>query len=229
MSDKNPSTMLSSTYSKSEIDELYRIISQTLIKINYAASRWLQMQEIKDRRPWWRYRHSHVSEPLRQQHLAWDGMILMHDNPWWHTHFPPNGWGCDCFVETLDNDEYQEAKDEATAEGRRFVTQAPSLEYRKVNLGVENTNLRSEMLPKGIDPCFAFTPGRLINENDDGHALIVRLPLELQAELKKRIALFIGLEPEQVLTGLPDELRDVLLTCDTIATAQKVIRSCPYL
>lgn len=34
----------------------------------------------------------------RPQHLAWHGLTLRHDHPLWQTHFPPNGWGCQCSV-----------------------------------------------------------------------------------------------------------------------------------
>ena len=37
----------------------------------------------------------------RPEHVAWDGIILKHDDPWWDTHTPPCGFGCKCYVETL--------------------------------------------------------------------------------------------------------------------------------
>jgi hypothetical protein len=45
----------------------------------------------------WIYRHGGSAEP-RVQHLGWDGLILPPDHPFWATHFPPNGWGCSCYV-----------------------------------------------------------------------------------------------------------------------------------
>ena len=44
-----------------------------------------------------RYQYNIVTNP-REDHLAWDGKVLATDDPWWNTHYPPNGWGCRCTV-----------------------------------------------------------------------------------------------------------------------------------
>lgn len=78
-----------------------RVIYDTNLRTSYAAGRLQQMKAISDRRPYWRYRHSIGVAHPRAQHLAWDGRILRHDDPWWDVHYPPNSWGCRCYVETL--------------------------------------------------------------------------------------------------------------------------------
>ena len=78
-----------------------RVIYETNLRSSYAAGRYRQMKDVAERRPYWRYRHSDVSENPREEHLGWDGLVLRHDDPWWDTHYPANGWGCKCFVETL--------------------------------------------------------------------------------------------------------------------------------
>ncbi|MCE7932772.1 MAG: hypothetical protein DYH17_15540 [Xanthomonadales bacterium PRO6] len=47
--------------------------------------------------PFWMYKHGGSADP-RPQHLAWDGMVLPADHPFWNTHSPPNGWGCSCRI-----------------------------------------------------------------------------------------------------------------------------------
>lgn len=71
-----------------------QIIYDTNISTAYAAGRYAQQKNIARARPFWRYRHSRVAMRPREQHLAWDGLTLRHDDPWWDAHYPPNGWRC---------------------------------------------------------------------------------------------------------------------------------------
>jgi|SRR5690606_11990733 len=79
-----------------------RVIYETNLRQSYNAGRWHQLQQLKRARPYWRYRHSDAVEHPRPHHLSWDGLVLHADDPWWHTHFPSNGWGCQCYVEALN-------------------------------------------------------------------------------------------------------------------------------
>jgi len=45
----------------------------------------------------------------RDEHVKWNGMILPANDPWWNTHFPPNGWGCTCGIIALTKKQAQEA------------------------------------------------------------------------------------------------------------------------
>ena len=78
-----------------------RVIYETNLRSSYAAGRYAQLQSLKKTMPYWRYRHSDAVMHPRPMHLAWNGLVLHADDPWWHTHFPPNGWGCQCTVEAL--------------------------------------------------------------------------------------------------------------------------------
>ncbi len=71
------------------------VIYSTNVRTAYQAGRYRQMTDpdVLKARPFWQYRHGHSQEP-RQLHLSWDGMVLAADDPWWQTHYPPNGWGC---------------------------------------------------------------------------------------------------------------------------------------
>lgn len=72
-----------------------RVIYRTNMATTYAAGRMAQL--VEGGFPLWVYRHGASREP-RVQHLAWDGLILPPDHPFWQTHAPPNGWGCSCYV-----------------------------------------------------------------------------------------------------------------------------------
>ena len=130
-----------------------QVIYSTNVRTSYAAGRYRQMKEISSRRPYWRYRHSHASEDPREQHLAWDGMILMHDDPWWDTHYPPGGWGCKCYVEALSQRDLERL-------GKSGPDQAPALNMRTVTVGVNGPSPRVVEVPEGIDPGWAYAPGQ---------------------------------------------------------------------
>jgi len=76
-----------------------RTIYRTNLRTSYMAGRWEQLREGF---PYLRYRHNTVRQP-REQHQAWDGLILAVDDPWWQEHYPPNGWGCNCDVEGISH------------------------------------------------------------------------------------------------------------------------------
>lgn len=79
-----------------------RVIYQTNLATAHAAGRYQQMTDpdVLAHMPYWQYRHNIVANP-REQHLAWDGLVLRWDDPWWKAHYPPNGWGCRCDVRPL--------------------------------------------------------------------------------------------------------------------------------
>ncbi len=130
-----------------------RVIYDTNIRSSYSAGRYRQMKEGAERRPFWRYRHSHASENPREQHLAWDGMVLRHDDPWWDTHYPINGWGCKCYVEALNARDLERL-------GKKGPDKAPAIRTRTVTVGATGPSPRTVEVPEGIDPGFAYAPGQ---------------------------------------------------------------------
>lgn len=82
-----------------------RIIFETNMRTSYMAGRLKQMRDpdVLKLRPIWEYRHGETRRPKvpRRLHLSWHGKRLMHDDPWWQTHFPPNEWLCSCGVRSL--------------------------------------------------------------------------------------------------------------------------------
>lgn len=78
-----------------------RVIYETNLRASYAAGRYQQLQETKRQRPYWRYRHNDSVLHPRPHHQAINGMILPADHAFWQTAYPPNGFGCRCFVESV--------------------------------------------------------------------------------------------------------------------------------
>ncbi|MCE2563766.1 phage minor head protein [Komagataeibacter sp. FNDCF1] len=132
------------------------IIYDTNVTTAYAAGRYRRMTtpESLALYPYWRYRH-HTCQHPRPQHVAWDGMILRADDPFWNTHYPPNGWRCHCTVEVVS----QRMLDRNGWE----VSDSPVIETRPWRNPHTGEILH---VPVGIDPGFAYNPGKawLMNE-----------------------------------------------------------------
>jgi len=75
-----------------------KVIYQTNMATSYAAGRHQQMSdpEVLKLHPYWRYIHSDGVLNPRADHLAWHGLTLLASHPFWKTHYPPCGWGCQC-------------------------------------------------------------------------------------------------------------------------------------
>ena len=43
------------------------------------------------------------TDDTRTEHASWHDTVLPADDPWWQTHFPPNGWNCRCTVQSLND------------------------------------------------------------------------------------------------------------------------------
>ena len=124
---------------------------QTIYRANMrsarAAGQWARIQRTKTTHPYLLYRLG-PSETHRPHHAAWAGTLLPADDPWWEDHFPPNGWGCKCWVRAVSRHE---------AERLGGVTARPLQDP------VEWTNKRTgEILTvdRGLDPAWALNSGR---------------------------------------------------------------------
>lgn len=128
-----------------------RTIYETNLQTAYQAGRFRQMKEIATRRPYWRYRHNDAVTTPRPEHLAWDGTVLRHDDPWWSARYPPNGWGCRCFVESLSERDLKRLGIEPTA--------GEDMPYSgTVERVIPRTGEVVE-LPEGVDRGWDYAPG----------------------------------------------------------------------
>ena len=81
-----------------------RVIYDTNLRTAHQAGRYAQMTDpdVLAYRPFWMYRHNPTRHP-RLEHVGWNGLTLPADDPWWASHYPPNGWGCHCSVDPLSD------------------------------------------------------------------------------------------------------------------------------
>jgi len=71
------------------------VIFNTNLSTAYAVGNYRQMTDpdVLKARPYLRYVGSSSREP-RSEHMQWYNLVLPADDPFWDTHYPPNGWGC---------------------------------------------------------------------------------------------------------------------------------------
>ena len=85
-----------------------KVIYQTNMATSYAAGRWKQLTnpELLKILPYWQYRHNDSVMYPRPLHVSWDGLTLPPTHPFWQKHFPPNGWGCMCWVTAVSKEKF---------------------------------------------------------------------------------------------------------------------------
>lgn len=128
-----------------------QLIYETNLNTAYAAGRYEQMTEPETLAafPYWQYVHSGSPNP-REEHKAWDGIILPADDPFWDTHYPPNGWNCGCFVRVISERKLARL-------GRDGPDKAPAIQLRA---WTDKATGRTRMVPEGIDPGFEYNVGK---------------------------------------------------------------------
>ena len=127
-----------------------RIIYETNLSTAYSAGRYAQLTEASTLQhfPYWQYVHSGARHP-RLQHLAWNGLTLRADDPFWATHYPPNGWRCGCRVSPVSDGDLGRM-------GKKGPDTAPPIvtrEWRNPKTGELHD------VPVGIDPGWDYNPG----------------------------------------------------------------------
>ena len=192
------------------------VIYRTNLRTAHAAGRYEQMRspEVLAARPYWLYRHGGSRVP-RPDHLSWDGLVLAATDPWWETHYPPNGWGCSCLAFSL-------SASEVKRRGLKIARRAPrdgTYEYTVPETG------EVVDLPAGVGYGWDHAPGRAWLESLTPRALeswpagADRIPIERRwhhelgpveapapRPLASDILLQDGLPPEEYFAAFAGEL-----------------------
>ncbi|MCW5708682.1 phage minor head protein [Shinella sp.] len=115
----------------------------------YAAGHWERAQRTKRGLPYFVYELG-PSEQHRPHHeaIANRPTVLPVDDPFWDTHYPPNGWGCKCRLRQITQFEADEI---GAPEGAPEVTLK---EFRNKRTG------EISMIPEGVDPGWHTNPGK---------------------------------------------------------------------
>lgn len=126
------------------------IIYETNLSTAHSAGRYAQQTDpdVQKVFPFWTYVHSGSRHP-RLNHLSWNGLTLAADDPWWKTHYPPNGWRCGCRVSST-------SRRALGRMGKSGPDEAPPLDARP---WTNPTTGEVRQVPRGIDPGFDYNPG----------------------------------------------------------------------
>ncbi|HDV7199861.1 TPA: phage head morphogenesis protein [Mannheimia haemolytica] len=129
-----------------------RIIYDTNVYGAYNRGRLQQHLELAEDMPYWEYQHNDNAHP-RPQHVAWDGLVLRYDDPFWKYHYPIKAYGCHCTVQALDDFDLKH--------DGKTVSPPPEIEFEQKTVGVRTGNSRVVTVPKGVD--VGFTPHNFDN------------------------------------------------------------------
>lgn len=106
-----------------------KTIYRTNSNVAFSAGRFDAQVENQESQPYLMY--ASIKDGLvRPSHKALDGTVKRIDDPFWKHFYPPNGWGCRCYVIAL-------SEEEAAQYGVKINRTMSKIEQREVTLGVD--------------------------------------------------------------------------------------------
>ncbi|MDR3355619.1 MAG: hypothetical protein LBO04_00315 [Spirochaetaceae bacterium] len=76
------------------------VIYDTNMRTAYSQAHYREQLRGAELRPIWVYNSLLSGKNRRQEHIALHGRAFRYDDAFWDTYYPPNGWGCECYVTT---------------------------------------------------------------------------------------------------------------------------------
>jgi len=139
-----------------------KLIYEQNLHTAYAAGRYKSLAATVTQRPYWQY-IAVLDGRTRPAHLELAGRIARADDPFWQYYYPPNGWNCRCSVRSLAGgdignagfDVHQAADGQITAQPVKGKISEPEILWEQKSL-----RRRTISVPHGIDPGWAYNPGK---------------------------------------------------------------------
>lgn len=130
-----------------------KLIFDVNTRMAYSAGLWERAQRNGKTHPYIRY-ITKGDERVRASHAAWSNVTLPIDDPFWQSHWPPNGWHCRCRVIPISQAAYDRG---TTPSGTPLVKDSPEVATRE---WINKRTGEIQDVPVGIDPGFDYNPGR---------------------------------------------------------------------
>ncbi len=181
------------------------IIYDTNVRMAYAAGHWEALEENKKAAPYLRY-VCVMDGKTREEHRRWHNTVLPIDDPFWETHYPPNGWRCRCSVVAL-------SKYDLEKQGLS-VTEQPDNGTRGIAAGFDY-NVGKDRV-RHFAPSYDESLPQTFQNRDDELP-----PLPTASKLPENAVLPDGLEDDTYIKAFLDEFQGEFFT-DVVGEAVHV-------
>jgi len=138
-----------------------RLIYRQNLQTAFMAGRYKAMLENADARPWWQY-VAVLDGRTRPSHKVLADRTFRFDDPFWSSHYPPNGFNCRCRVRAL-SDSRMEAENVTPESGvGNMVTEkvtVPAADGQRLTRPVTGYKVPQSGYVAFTDPGFSANPG----------------------------------------------------------------------
>lgn len=83
-----------------------KTIYETNMNVSYSVGRYKGQIDNIDNRPYWQYKGI-MDDNIRPEHAALNNRVYRFDHPFWQAYYPPNDWGCRCYVLSLSQNDLE--------------------------------------------------------------------------------------------------------------------------
>lgn len=129
-----------------------KLIFDVNTRTAYSAGQWERAQRTVATHPYARY-VTKGDERVRASHAVWNNLTLLLSDPFWKTHWTPNGWRCRCRIVMISQADYDRG---VSPTGEPLNKTAPEDVTRE---WVNDRTGEVMNVPVGVDPGFAYNPG----------------------------------------------------------------------
>lgn len=138
-----------------------KTLHRTQLQAEAMAARYEDLSESTDSHPYWQY-VAILDSVTRPSHAALAGKVFPFDDPFWNSHFPPNGYNCRCSVRALNNKNIKQRRLKVESGEKHLITReklySPNSDVKLKTVGYRDPKTKQIIY---TDPGFSFNPGKI--------------------------------------------------------------------